>query len=221
MQRVDFQGIGMTSQRTRDRLVERLKAQGIENLSVLEVIRSTPRHLFVDEALAHRAYEDTALPVGFNQTISQPYVVALMTQMLVNTGSMGRVLEVGSGCGYQTTVLAQLAEKVYSVERIKGLLDKARQRIKQLKLNNVHFNYGDGTLGWEEHGPSDAIIVTAAPENIPEALLNQLVEGGRMVIPVGDRNSQDLVLVTRRDNSFEKQVIESVQFVPFISGSLR
>lgn len=221
MQRVDFQGIGMTSQRTRDRLVERLKAQGIENLSVLEVIRSTPRHLFVDEALAHRAYEDTALPVGFNQTISQPYVVALMTQMLVNTGSMGRVLEVGSGCGYQTTVLAQLAEKVYSVERIKGLLDKARQRIKQLKLNNVHFNYGDGTLGWEEHGPYDAIIVTAAPENIPEALLNQLVEGGRMVIPVGDRNSQDLVLVTRRDNSFEKQVIESVQFVPFISGSLR
>ena len=221
MQRVDFQGIGMTSQRTRDRLVERLKAQGIENLSVLEVIRSTPRHLFVDEALAHRAYEDTALPVGFNQTISQPYVVALMTQMLVNTGSMGRVLEVGSGCGYQTTVLAQLAEKVYSVERIKGLLDKARQRIKQLKLNNVHFNYGDGTLGWEEHGPYDAIIVTAAPENIPEALLNQLAEGGRMVIPVGDRNSQDLVLVTRRDNSFEKQVVESVQFVPFISGSLR
>lgn len=221
MQRVDFQGIGMTSQRTRDRLVERLKAQGIENLSVLEVIRSTPRHLFVDEALAHRAYEDTALPVGFNQTISQPYVVALMTEVLVNSGSMGRVLEVGSGCGYQTTVLAQLAEKVYSVERIKGLLDKARQRIKQLKLNNVHFNYGDGTLGWEEHGPYDAIIVTAAPENIPEALLNQLAEGGRMVIPVGDRNGQDLVLVSRRDNSFEKQVIESVQFVPFISGSLR
>ncbi|PCI46218.1 MAG: protein-L-isoaspartate O-methyltransferase [Moraxellaceae bacterium] len=211
----------MTSQRTRDRLVERLKAQGIENLSVLEVIRSTPRHLFVDEALAHRAYEDTALPVGFNQTISQPYVVALMTEVLVNSGSMGRVLEVGSGCGYQTTVLAQLAEKVYSVERIKGLLDKARQRIKQLKLNNVHFNYGDGTLGWEEHGPYDAIIVTAAPENIPEALLNQLAEGGRMVIPVGDRNGQDLVLVSRRDNSFEKQVIESVQFVPFISGSLR
>jgi len=221
VQRVDFQGIGMTSQRTRDRLVERLKAQGIENLSVLEVIRSTPRHLFVDEALAHRAYEDTALPVGFNQTISQPYVVALMTEVLVNSGSMGRVLEVGSGCGYQTTVLAQLAEKVYSVERIKGLLDKARQRIKQLKLNNVHFNYGDGTLGWEEHGPYDAIIVTAAPENIPEALLNQLAEGGRMVIPVGDRNGQDLVLVSRRDNSFEKQVIESVQFVPFISGSLR
>lgn len=221
MQRLDFQGIGMTSQRTRDRLVERLKTQGIEEMSVLEVIRSTPRHLFVDEALSHRAYEDTALPVGFNQTISQPYVVALMTEALVNSGAMGRVLEVGSGCGYQTTVLAQLADQVYSVERIKGLLDKARQRIKQLKLKNVHFNYGDGTLGWEEHGPYDGIIVTAAPRDIPEALLNQLKEGGRMVIPVGDRSVQDLVLVTRRNNSFEKQILQSVQFVPFISGSLR
>lgn len=221
MQRVDLQGIGMTSQRTRDRLAERLRAQGIENLSVLEVIRSTPRHLFVDEALSHRAYEDTALPVGFNQTISQPYVVALMTEVLVNSGAMGRVLEVGSGCGYQTTVLAQLAGQVYSVERIKGLLDKARQRIKQLKLNNVLFKYGDGTDGWAEHGPYDGIIVTAAPRDIPEALLEQLVDGGRMVIPVGDRSSQDLVLVTRRQDSFEKQVIQSVQFVPFISGSLR
>jgi len=188
---------------------------------VLEVIRSTPRHLFVDEALSHRAYEDTALPVGFNQTISQPYVVALMTEVLVNSGAMGRVLEVGSGCGYQTTVLAQLAGQVYSVERIKGLLDKARQRIKQLKLNNVLFKYGDGTDGWAEHGPYDGIIVTAAPRDIPEALLEQLVDGGRMVIPVGDRSSQDLVLVTRRQDSFEKQVIQSVQFVPFISGSLR
>jgi len=221
VQRVDLQGIGMTSQRTRDRLAERLRAQGIENLSVLEVIRSTPRHLFVDEALSHRAYEDTALPVGFNQTISQPYVVALMTEVLVNSGAMGRVLEVGSGCGYQTTVLAQLAGQVYSVERIKGLLDKARQRIKQLKLNNVLFKYGDGTDGWAEHGPYDGIIVTAAPRDIPEALLEQLVDGGRMVIPVGDRSSQDLVLVTRRQDSFEKQVIQSVQFVPFISGSLR
>lgn len=211
----------MTSQRTRDRLVERLKQQGIESAAVLEAIRSTPRHIFVDEALSHRAYEDTALPVGFNQTISQPYIVARMSEALLAQGPLDRVLEIGTGSGYQTALLAQLVTQVYSVERIKGLLDKARLRIKQCQYHNVQLRYSDGGIGWPEASPFDGILVTAAPTEIPLDLLHQLKDGGRMVIPVGDRDHQQLRLVTRSGDKFQQQVLEMVQFVPFVSGSVR
>jgi protein-L-isoaspartate(D-aspartate) O-methyltransferase len=212
------QGIGMTSQRTRDRLVERLREGGIQSAAVLDVIRKTPRHLFVDEALASRAYEDTALPIGYNQTISQPLVVATMTELVIAT-QPGRVLEVGTGSGYQAAVLAQLVPKVYTVERIEPLVKLARQRFRQLGLRNIRAAHSDGTVGLPAFSPYDAIIVTAASEIIPEALLEQLApDGGRLVIPLGDRESQTLMLITRTEDGIERTPLDPVVFVPLLGG---
>lgn len=210
----------MTSQRTRERLIQRLVDQGVTNTAVLDVIRTTPRHLFLDEAMAHRAYEDVALPIGFQQTLSQPYIVARMTELLLAAGPRSRVLEIGTGSGYQTAVLAQLVEEVYSVERIKPLQQKARQRMRQLKLRNVHMNHADGGMGWPERGPFDGIVATAAPEAIPEDLLQQLAVGGRLVIPVGG-DTQHLHVVTRTSDGYEKEIIEAVFFVPLRPGTVR
>jgi len=218
--RVNLNGIGMTSQRTRERLIQRLVDQGVSNMEVLDVIRTTPRHLFLDEAMAHRAYEDVALPIGFQQTLSQPYIVARMTELLLAAGPLQRVLEIGTGSGYQTAVLAQLVEEVYSVERIKALQQKARQRMRQLKLRNVHMNHADGGMGWAERGPFDGIMATAAPERIPEDLLQQLAPGGRLVIPVGGQ-SQHLQVVTRTHEGFETEIVEAVNFVPLRPGTVR
>jgi len=214
-----LQGIGMTSQRTRDRLVQRLQEEGISNLQVLEVIRSTPRHIFVDEALASRSYEDTALPIGHGQTISQPYVVARMTAALLESGPLNRVLEVGTGSGYQAAIMARLAGEVYSVERIQPLLDQARARMTELQLRNVRLKHSDGSWGWPEFAPFDAIIATAAPEQVPEALLQQLAIGGRLVMPVGPQGVQELVLLTRTAEGIERQVLDKVSFVPMLGGT--
>jgi len=207
----------MTSQRTRDRLIERLREKGIRNEQVLEVIRRTPRHLFVDEALSSRAYEDTALPIGFNQTISQPYIVARMTEILLATNPQ-KVLEIGTGSAYQAAVLAQLVPKVYTVERILALVPLARQRLRELNLRNVSLKQSDGTWGWPQQAPFDAILVTAAPAEIPKALLDQLVDGGRLVIPVGAGSAQTLAVITRRGDQFERENVESVSFVPLVGG---
>jgi len=215
-----FAGIGMTSQRTRNRLVERLREAGIKNDEVLQVIATTPRHFFVDEALAHRAYEDTALPIGNGQTISQPYTVARMTEVLLAAGPLQRVLEIGTGSGYQTAVLSPLVERLYSVERIEALHKKAAGRLSALKLNNVTLSLSDGTWGWQEKGPFDGILAAAAPEDVPESLLQQLAEGGRMILPVGTDNQQ-LVLITRRGDHFSRKVLEPARFVPFLSGVQR
>ena len=214
-----LQGIGMTSQRTRDRLVQRLREEGIENRQVLEIIRNTPRHIFVDEALASRSYEDTALPIGFGQTISQPYVVARMTAALLETGPLNRVLEVGTGSGYQAAVIAPLAGEVYSVERIRPLLDQARGRLTELQLRNVRLKHSDGSWGWPEFAPYDGIIATAAPEQVPEALLEQLAMGGRMVMPVGPQGVQELILLTRTPAGIERQILDQVSFVPMLGGT--
>lgn len=221
MSKLDLSGIGMTSQRTRDRLVQRLCDQGIKDFSVLEVMRTTPRHIFLDEALAHRAYEDAALPIGFQQTLSQPYIVARMTELLLATGPRKRVLEVGTGSGFQTTVLAQLVDRVYSVERIKPLQDKARERLHTLGVRNVHLKHADGGFGWPEKGPFDGILSTAAPEEIPEELIDQLDEGGRLVIPVGDNQAQNLMLVEKQGGEILRRVVEPVFFVPLQSGLIR
>ena len=211
-------GIGMTSQRTRDRLVERLREEGINNEKVLGVIRATPRHLFVDEALASRAYEDTALPIGYNQTISQPYIVAVMTDLVLGNNPR-KVLEIGTGSGYQAAILAPLVEKVYTVERIEPLARQARQRFRKLGLRNVRASYSDGTEGLPDFAPYDAIIATAAAEAIPDALLEQLSpEGGRLIIPVGGRGGQALALVTRNGNVFEREDLDPVVFVPLLTG---
>ncbi len=220
MNSADLSGIGMTSQRTRERLIQRLVDQGIKDLAVLDVIRTTPRHLFLDEAMAHRAYEDTALPIGYQQTLSQPYIVARMTELLLADGPRERVLEIGSGSGYQTAVLAQLVGEVYAVERIKPLLDKSRQRIRRLKLRNVHLRHADGMQGWESQGPFDGILSAAAPEQIPEELLRQLAPGGRLVIPVGG-DAQHLQLVTRDPEGFSTEIVEAVRFVPLRPGTVR
>ncbi len=209
----------MTSQRTRDRLVRRLQEEGISNQRVLEVIRSTPRHIFVDEALASRSYEDTALPIGHGQTISQPYVVARMTAALLESGSLNRVLEVGTGSGYQAAIMAPLAGEVYSVERIRPLLALARERLAELQLHNVRLKHSDGSWGWPEFAPYDAIIATAAPEQVPEALLQQLTIGGRLVMPVGPQGEQELVLLTRTPHGIERQVLDKVSFVPMLGGT--
>jgi len=217
-----IQGIGMTSQRTRDRLVERLRAEGIQNERVLEVIRTTPRHMFIDEALAHRAYEDTALPIGQGQTISQPYSVARMTEIIIENGIPDKVLEVGTGSGYQSAVLARLIPKVYTVERINGLLIKARECHRALRLNNIFAKHSDGSWGWPEKAPYPAIMVTAAPEHVPESLLEQLSVGGRMVIPVGTvSGAQKLNLITRTAGGYEQRTLNAVRFVPMLDGSIR
>tara|TARA_R110000868_G_scaffold7624_5_gene40761 strand:+ start:2756 stop:3436 length:681 start_codon:yes stop_codon:yes gene_type:complete len=217
---LNHRGIGMTSQRTRERLIQRLYEEGLSNAHVLEAIRRTPRHLFVDEALAHRAYEDTALPIGSNQTISQPYMVARMSELLLAAGPLDKVLEIGTGSGYQTAILAQLVERVFSVERIQNLQEKAKERLLQLNLRNVVFRWGDGWEGWNALGPYNGIIVTAAAANVPQALLDQLAPGGRLVIPVGAGDEQELMLIIREDDGFSRHVLDAVRFVPLLNGPL-
>lgn len=212
-------GIGMTSARTRDRLVQRLREQGIANLAVLERIRNVPRHIFVDEALGSRAYEDTALPIGYGQTISQPYIVARMTEALLEGGPAESVLEVGTGCGYQTAVLAPLVTQLYSIERIEPLLTRARERLKELGIRNVRFRHGDGSLGWKAHAPYDGILVAAAPLAVPEALIKQLKIGGRLVAPIGPEGEQQLVRLTRREQRIDREPLGAVAFVPLLSGT--
>lgn len=211
-------GIGMTSQRTRDRMVARLKTQGIENTALLAVMRSLPRHMFVDEALASRAYEDTALPIGHGQTISQPYSVAKMTEILLAKQPKS-ILEIGTGSGYQTAVLSQLVERVYSVERIEPLQKQARERFYQLKYNNIRLKYSDGSWGWPEYGPYDGIIVTCAPETVPAPLIEQLAVGGRLVIPVGG-DKQSLRVIERSHSGVEEQILDPVSFVPLLPGQI-
>jgi protein-L-isoaspartate(D-aspartate) O-methyltransferase len=213
-----LRGIGMTSARTRDRLVSRLRAQGIRNDAVLQQIRNVPRHLFVDEALASRAYEDTALPIGRGQTISQPYVVARMTEALLDGFEGDKVLEIGTGCGYQTAVLAPLVKRIYSVERIPELLRKTRQRLRDLDIYNVQFRPGDGWQGWSKYAPYDGIIVAAAAPELPEKLLEQLAPGGRLVMPIGPAGRQELMLITRHDDHYEEQSLGAVSFVPLVRG---
>lgn len=213
------QGIGMTSQRTRDRLVQRLRSKGIRNNTVLEVIGSTPRHLFVDEALASRAYEDTALPIGQGQTISQPYIVARMTELLLEV-KPDKVLEVGTGSGYQAAILSRLVDKVYTTERIESLATQARQRFRRLGYRNVRGQHSDGSWGWPQFGPFDAIIVTAGGATIPKPLLEQLAVGGRLVMPLGNRVRQILVSVTRTPTVYERVDLEPVVFVPLIGGGI-
>ena len=212
-------GIGMTSARTRDRLVQRLREQGITNAAVLERIRNVPRHIFVDEALGSRAYEDTALPIGFGQTISQPYIVARMTEALLEAGPADNVLEVGTGCGYQTAVLAPLVKRVGTIERIEPLLARARERLKELGIRNVRFRHGDGSLGWKTQGPFDGILVAAAPLAVPEALLKQLKVGGRLIVPIGPEGHQQLVRFTRREQRNDREALGPVAFVPLLGGT--
>jgi protein-L-isoaspartate(D-aspartate) O-methyltransferase len=213
-------GIGMTSARTRERLIERLKNEGIRNLAVLDRIRAVPRHLFVDEALASRAYEDTALPIGFGQTISQPYVVAAMTEALLEGGKkLIKVLEVGTGCGYQTAVLAPFVQHIYSVERIQPLQLRARAMLAELKIMNVSLRHADGWHGWRSQAPFHGIIVAAAPEEIPPELLEQLDDGGRMIIPIGGRGRQNLMRVTRDGDELHREELLPVSFVPFVEGT--
>lgn len=211
-------GIGMTSARTRDRLVQRLKDQGIRSSEVLEQIRNVPRHLFVDEALASRAYEDTALPIGLGQTISQPYIVARMTEALLSDFEGESILEIGTGCGYQTAVLSPLVKKIYSVERIPELLKKTRQRLRDLDIYNVQFRPGDGWQGWHKYAPYDGIIVAAAAPELPEKLLEQLAPGGRLVIPIGPAGLQELTMVIRRNDHFKHVSLGAVSFVPLVAG---
>lgn len=215
-----LQGIGMTSQRTRDRMVKRLMTQGICDKRVLEIMRKTPRHIFVEEALASRAYEDTALPIGYNQTISQPYTVAKMTELLLeNYDSLSRVLEIGTGCGYQTAILAQLVDEVFSVERIASLQKRAISNTELLKLKNIRFKHEDGGWGWSEFAPFDGILVAAAPTEIPLALLEQLAMGGVMIIPLDDgEGNQVLKRITREESRFQIETLEPVSFVPFLAG---
>ena len=208
----------MTSQRTRSRLVERLREQGIESERILKVIRETPRHAFVDEALAHRAYEDTALPIGFNQTISQPYVVARMTEALLADGPLENVLEVGTGSGYQTAILASLADRVFTVERVAGLAVRARERLNAVGYRNISFKHADGGIGWPERGPFDAIMVTASPQMVPDELIEQLAVGGRMLVPVGEPRQQNLVMVRKGEDGIGQTVLEPVRFVPLLGG---
>lgn len=220
-------GIGMTSQRTRERLIQRLQEEGIRNMALLEIMRSTPRHIFVDEALASRAYEDTALPIGHGQTISQPYIVARMTEALIGTNPgaapLANVLEIGTGSGYQTAILARLVEQVYSVERIDPLIKLARQRFSELGLRNIRLKHADGILGWPEYAPYDGIIVTAAPSEVPLALLEQLAMGGRLIIPVGapvepSGHAQTLLRITRTPEGYQKERLDAVSFVPLVAG---
>jgi len=215
---VSLRGIGMTSARTRERLVDRLRTQGIADERVIERIRNVPRHLFVDEALASRAYEDTALPIGCGQTISQPYVVARMCEALCAGGQPGKVLEIGTGCGYQTAVVAGLVRWVYSVERVAPLLQKARARLSDLRVHNVQLRHGDGWLGWRSNAPYDGILVSAAPAHVPQALIEQLADGGRLVIPVGAAGAQDLLCIRRNGTELVRERLELVSFVPLVEG---
>lgn len=213
-----LQGIGMTSRRTRERMIGRLQEQGIKNTNVLTVMRDTPRHIFVDEALASRAYEDMALPIGYNQTISQPYIVAKMTELLLEKGQLAKVLEVGTGCGYQTAILAQLVEQVYTIERILSLQRKAQNYLADLALKNIHYQHNDGGLGWSDYAPFNGILVSAVVEIVPEMLLHQLAIGGVMLIPTIMGEEQVLQRITRLTTGYQREVLEQVSFVPFLSG---
>ncbi|MFA6180134.1 MAG: protein-L-isoaspartate(D-aspartate) O-methyltransferase [Candidatus Methylopumilus sp.] len=211
-------GIGMTSQRTRERMLARLREQGIRDEVTLHAIGAIARHIFVDEALSSRAYEDVSLPIGFGQTISQPYIVARMTEILRAGHTLGKVLEIGTGCGYQTAVLSKVAKEVYSVERISPLLMKARGHLRELRMSNIKLKHADGTMGLPEVAPFDGIIVTAAASHIPEDLLLQLAVGGRMVIPVGT-DEQILYLIERTETEYIKTKLEAVKFVPLLGGT--
>ena len=215
---INIKGIGMTSQRTRSRLVDRLRTQGILSEQILDAINETPRHAFIDEALAHRAYEDSSLPIGFNQTISQPFIVARMTEALLADGPLNTVLEVGTGSGYQTAILARLVDKVFTVERISGLAKRARERLQAIGYRNIAYKHSDGGMGWAERGPFDGIIVTASPREIPEALLDQLADNGRMLVPVGEAREQQLLLLKKKGDVIEQTVLETVRFVPMLGG---
>ena len=210
-------GIGMTSPRTRRRLIERLQDKGIRDLAALKAISEVPRHIFVDEALATRAYEETALPIGFGQFISQPYIIARMTELLFAGRALARVLEVGSGSGYQTAILASLAKEVYGIERIAGLFQQLRYRFEELGLRNIRLRHGDGAAGWPEYAPYDGILVAAAAPEVPGPLLAQLAPGARLVMPLamgGDR--QVLTVVTRTPSGLQHEALEPVSFVPLL-----
>ena len=211
-------GIGMTSNRTRDRMLSRLREQGISDETVIAAMADIPRHIFVDEALSIRAYEDVSLPIGYGQTISQPYIVAKMTQLLRNGNTPGKVLEIGTGCGYQTAVLSRVCQEVYSLERIRPLVMKARNHLRTLKCTNVKLDHADGSLGLKDYGPFDAIIVTAAASQVPAELMAQLAEGGRMVIPVGTQE-QVLHLIQRTPQGIQQTALEPVKFVPLLGGT--
>lgn len=216
-----LQGRGMTSQRTRDRLAERLRDNGIIDSRVLEVMRQVPRHIFVDEALASRAYDDTALPIGYGQTISQPFVVARMTELLIATQVPKKVLEIGTGSGYQAAVLAELGIEVYTVERIGTLYEQARSRFRSLRLSNIRVRHGDGADGWAVHAPFDGVMLTAAPDRVPGALFEQLAIGGRMIAPVGPANAeQELRVYERTTDDVELIAVEKVFFVPMLGGTV-
>jgi protein-L-isoaspartate(D-aspartate) O-methyltransferase len=214
-------GIGMTSARTRERLVLRLQEQGISDQRVLDRIRNVPRHLFMDEALASRAYEDTALPIGFGQTISQPFVVARMSEALLAAPDMHKVLEIGTGCGYQTAVLSPLLKEIYTIERISSLLGRARRTLRELRIRNVNFRHDDGNVGWAARAPFDGILLTAAPHAVPPALFEQLKIGGRLIAPVGPEGGQELFLYTKGETRIDRKSLGSVSFVPLVSGLQR
>lgn len=217
-----LRGIGMTSQRTRERMLARLSEKGIQDEVVLSALGMIPRHIFVDEALSSRAYEDGSLPIGFGQTISQPYIVARMTEILRNGHPLEKVLEIGTGCGYQTAVLSRVAKEVYSVERIRPLLMKARNHLRELKLTNIKLKHADGAMGIPELAPFDGIIVTAAARHVPQELLDQLAVGGRLVIPVG-AEEQSLYLIehikTASGSEYRQTKLETVKFVPLLGGT--
>jgi protein-L-isoaspartate(D-aspartate) O-methyltransferase len=213
-----FIGIGMTSQRTRLRMVYRLREQGIRDESVLAVMGEIPRHIFIDEALAHRAYEDIALPIGFGQTISNPYVVARVLELARSGTPLGRVLEIGTGCGYQAAVLSRLAKEVYSLERLAPLIARARIALRELRIHNVRVRHADGSHGLPDAAPFDAIVVAAAAPEVPKPLLEQLAPRGRLVLPVGSRE-QHLTLVEHGDQGFIQTVLEPVRFVPLLTGA--
>jgi protein-L-isoaspartate(D-aspartate) O-methyltransferase len=211
----------MTSARTRERLVQRLLEQGIADERVLDRIRNVPRHLFVDEALSSRAYEDTALPIGFAQTISQPYIVARMTEQLLAGGAIHKVLEIGTGSGYQTAVLSPLVQEIYTIERISGLIGRARRSLRELKIRNVHFRHDDGSVGWAARAPFHGILLTAAPRTIPQALFDQLDLGGRLIAPVGPDGRQELMRYTKTETGVDRKSLGQVSFVPLLSGLQR
>lgn len=212
-------GLGMASNRSRERLVQTLSEEGIRDARVLAAISKVPRHRFIDEALASRAYDNTALPIGFGQTISQPYVVARMTEQIIADGDVHCVLEIGTGCGYQTAILAELVDKVYTVERLGALHEQARDRLRELGYTNVRLLHGDGYKGWSEHAPYDGILVAAASFTIPPVLLRQLKPGGRMIIPVGPPGRQVLRRVRRTAEGYEESDLDAVSFVPLVNGN--
>lgn len=213
-------GIGMTSQRTRMRMIERLRTQGIADEVVLSAMSTIPRHIFVEEALASRAYEDVALPINYGQTISSPWIVARMSELLRVNTNLEKVLEIGTGCGYQTAVLAKIAQKVYSVERIGSLLTRTRIRLQELQIRNIYLKHADGLLGLAEAGPFDGIIMTAVTTHVPISLLEQIVVGGRMIFPKGTQK-QNLCVIERNPQGYNETVLEEVNFVPLLGGVVK